>query len=152
MKPNVLGLIVLTAIIAVPLAVFAAVPESTTTVVPYGDWLVDTLKGLTSVFVAVISWLVANYAPDVLKSFLTNDVITKAVDYGVAAVAGAEHGKTVDVTTANKVIASAANFAVANKPKISKWMGDQLKPLIAARLAALQMLPADAHAGNLNIH
>jgi len=150
MKPNLTTLIIAVAI-AIPLAAYAAVPEAATVSIPYGDWLTAILQSAAATFAAVVSWIVANYAPAVIKSYLTTEAVRAAVDYAIATIANAEHGKTLDLSVANKVIAQAANYAITSEPKLAAWIGDELRPLIAAKLASLNMLPAESTNKNLNI-
>lgn len=51
----------------------------------------------------------------------------------------------------NDLIAAAARWVIANEPKIADWVGDNLRPLIVARLAAVGMVPAEASASTLRL-
>jgi hypothetical protein len=122
----------------------AAAPTSI--VVPWGAWVSSALASLGSIAIAFLSFVVARWAPAYVKVLLTDDVIAKAVNYGIGAVEGAVHGKTLTLETTNLVLAAAEQYAVASAPAISKWLGANLRPLILAKLSALGVVPADASA------
>jgi len=117
-----------------------------TVVVPWGDWVSSVLASLGSIAIGLLSFVVAKWAPAYVKMLLTDDLIAKAVNYGVGAVEGAVAGKTLTLETTNSVLAAAEQYAVASAPAICKWLGANLRPLILARLSALGAVPADASA------
>ncbi|MBB4199031.1 hypothetical protein CCR94_16190 [Rhodoblastus sphagnicola] len=125
-----------------------AAAASTDVVVPWGAWLSSALASIVSIAITFLSYAVAKWAPAYVKVFVTDDLISKAVNYGFGAVEGAVAGKSLDIKTANAVIASAANYAVQSEPLIAKWLGANLMPTILAKLSALGVLPADASAAN----
>jgi len=119
--------------------------------VPWGDWLAGALAyvrdAVIAVVVALIGLLAKQLSPairDVLLAAKIEQLLTRAADYGIAAVAGAVKGKTMDVKIANEVIAEAMNYAIANAPDLAGRLGDTLRPKIVARLAPY--LPAEADA------
>jgi len=121
---------------------------STDVIVPWGAWLSSLLTSVVSLAITLLSYVVAKWAPTYVKVFVTDDLISKAVNYGFGAVEGAIAGKELDIKTANAVIASAANYAIQSEPKIAAWLGANLMPTILAKLSALGVLPADTSAAN----
>ncbi|SNB83131.1 hypothetical protein SAMN06265338_12429 [Rhodoblastus acidophilus] len=125
---------------------YAADTAATTVVIPWGDWLSSLLASVASLAIALLSFVVAKWAPAYVKVLLTDDLISKAVNYGFGAVEGAVAGKTLSLSTTNLVLAAAEQYAVSSAPAISKWLGANLRPLILAKLSALGVVPADATA------
>ncbi len=134
-----------------PLAALAAdaVPASVT--IPWGDWLASLLTASATIVVSLIGFIVHRFAPPVIAAFVTNDVIEKAVNYAIATTAGAAHGREAHIEVTNDLIAAAANWIVANEPRIADWAGSNLCPLIVARLAAVGVVPAEASAATLHL-
>ncbi len=128
----------------------AAPAAASTVVIPWGDWLGGLLTGAAALFVALLTRLVA-LAPAVIRTFLTNDVITKAVDYAIATTSGAVRGQAASIPVSNQLIGAALEWVVSNEPKIAKWADDRLRPLIAARLAALNVIPPEATSSSLAV-
>ncbi|MCW2276401.1 hypothetical protein GJ654_18920 [Rhodoblastus acidophilus] len=134
------------AALAVAIILFAWIPANaadavTAVVIPWGDWLKEIIVSVGSLAVAVLSFVIAKWAPAYVKVFLTDDLIAKAVNYGLGAVEGAVAGKTLTLETTNEVLAAAEQFAVASAPRVSKWAGDNLRPLILSKLAASGIVP-----------
>lgn len=144
-----IGALALVVVAGAALAADAAAPAGTTVSLPWGDALAGLLATTASIVAAVLSWVVGRFAPAIIKTVLTNDVIAKGVDYALGAVEGAVRGKTADVRLSNTIVAAAANYIAGNYPTIAKWIGDNLQPLIIARLSALGVLPAEASAATL---
>ena len=122
--------------------------EPAAVVLPWGAWLSAALASLGSISIAILSFVVAKWAPAYVKVLLTDDLISKAVNYGFGAVEGAVAGKTLTLEATNSVLAAAEQYAVAQAPAISKWIGANLRPLFLARLSALGAVPADASAAS----
>jgi hypothetical protein len=122
---------------------------SSVVVVPWGAWVSSALASLGSIAVALLSFIVAKWAPAYVRVLLTDDLICKAVNYGFGAVEGAVAGKTLTLETTHSVLAAAEQYAVASAPAISKWLGANLRPLILAKLSALGVVPADASAASI---
>jgi hypothetical protein len=100
--------------------------------------------------VALIGVLAKQLSPairDVLHTAKVEQLLSRAADYGIVAVAGAVKGKTMDIKVANEVVAEAMNYAIANAPELAARLGDNLRPKIVARLAPY--LPAEADAKTL---
>jgi hypothetical protein len=145
-------LIIGAALALVSTAAFAAeAAPATDIVVPWGAWLSSMLSSLASLAVALLSFVVAKWAPAYIKLLITNDLIAKAVNFGIASVEGAVAGKELDVKTANVVIAAATNYAVQSEPLLASWLGKNIMPLILAKLSELGVLPAEASAASTGV-
>lgn len=125
-----------------PSAVLAADGSVT---VPIGDWIAQATTSIASLCVAALSWVIARWAPTWVRTQLTEQLLSRAVDYALGAVAGAAKGKVLDVPVANAVLREAATYAVAHAPTTAKWIGDTLEPKLIARLSAAGSLPAAAY-------
>jgi hypothetical protein len=136
--------------VATAYAAESAAPAASTVTIPWGDWLGQILLALGSVFVVLLSRLLA-MAPLVVRTLVTNDVIEKAVDYAIATTRDAARGQTVSIQVSNQLIAAALAWVIANEPKIAKASSDKLRPLIVARLSALGQIPSEATASTLAV-
>jgi hypothetical protein len=132
------------------LAADAATAASNVVSVPWGDWLSSLLVSSVGLVVAVVSWALRG-APAALRAYLTNDAISKAANYVIATEVGLIKGKTVEIGVANDLIVAVASRLVANEPRIAKWAGDLLEPLIVAELSKLGVIPAEADAAALGL-
>lgn len=150
MKHRVLAALALAFALS-PLTAFAADLAPATVTIPWGDWLGSLLTASATVVVSIIGFIVHRFLPPALSSLITDSVINKAVDYAIATTRDAIHGKEASIGVTNQLIAAAANWIIANEPKIADWAGDNLCPLIVARLAAVGVVPADASASTLRL-
>ncbi len=103
---------------------------------------------------ATVTWLMAKLGPDVAKALHAahvDQVISRAIDAGFALVDGAEKGKVLEIQVANKVIRKAAQYLIDQAPDLFKELGDNLGPMLVARLSAAGALPASASAANLEL-
>jgi len=124
-------------------------------VVPWGDWLSALLASGREVVVglalAAIAWLVRKLPAqvgDIITAMRLEQLLTRAVDYGIAAVDGAAKGKVLTVPITNSVIAEALNYAVKSAPALADRFADTLRAKILARLSAQGIVPPDATAQN----
>ena len=139
-------------LILVAAAMLIAAPALAADVsVPWGDWLAGALvsvrDAVIALVVALIGVLAKQLSPavrDVLFAAKVEQLLARAADYGIVAVAGAVKRKTMDVKIANEVIAEAINYAIATAPELAARLGANLRPKIVARLAPY--LPAEADA------
>ncbi|TDX65138.1 hypothetical protein EDE12_103110 [Methylosinus sp. sav-2] len=138
------------ALCAAPAAAEAAAPAANVVSIPWGDWLSSLLVSSVGLVVAVVSWALRG-APAALRAYLTNDAISKAANYVIATEVGLIKGKTVEIGVANDLIVSVASRVIANEPRIAKWAGDLLEPLIVAELSKLGVIPAEADAAALGL-
>lgn len=133
------------AFLVVPALADTAVPSGVT--VPWGDDVISLL-GFVQRFLAVILTgvlaLGARFVPAALQSYNTTanravveQLLEKAVDFGINKVSGAAKGQTLSVNVGSAVLAEAAQYAVDHGPaQIIAWAGgaDSLMEKILARL------------------
>lgn len=112
--------------------------------VPWGDWVAASLVYVRDLViagvVALIGLLAKNLSPgirDMILAARVEQLLTRAADYGIAAVGGAVKGKTLDIATTNAVLEQAAEYAIANAPSLAAKLGDTLRPKLLARLAPI---------------
>lgn len=120
-----------------------------TVTVPIGDWITQSVAVVSTLCVTVLTAITARWAPAWVRTYLTEQLLTRAVDYGLAVVAGAAKGRVLEIPVANAVIREAATYAVAHAPATAKWIGDTLEPKLIARLSAAGALPATSTGTNL---
>ncbi len=137
------GILALVAVIVLSAGSAAWAGDGTVTI-PWGDWIADGVQTLASLCLAALSWVLARWAPQWVRMQLTEQLLSRAVDYGIAVVAGAARGKVLEIPVANEVIREAAAYAVANAPATAKWLGSTLEPKLLARLGAAGHLPENA--------
>lgn len=145
--------VILAAILAallLPVAVAFAADDPTRLSIPWGDWIAGA-AGVVGAVIAAILARALSFAPAIVKTLLTEQLLKRSVDYALGAVAGAAKGKTLEIPVANEVIRRAAQYAVDNgAPWLLKWIGD-LGPKIVARLSAEGAIPASASAATLDL-
>lgn len=111
--------------------------------IPWGDYVAAFVGYFRDIILSVAGMAVASYAPAFAKQYLTNEVLGRAVDYAIAAIDGATHGKHVDVTLTNPLLEKAIEYAEMNAPSLAGKLGDTLRPKIMARLSAAGVLPPE---------
>ena len=108
-----------------------------------------------AVVTAVLSWgrdilvggaglVVSVFVPAALRVFITNSMLSHAVDYGIATVEGATKDKMLTIPVANRVLEAAAQYVMARGPDIAKRLGEDLKGSLIARLSQKAILPANS--------
>jgi hypothetical protein len=130
--------------VIIGLAPANAADASVSVVVPWGDWVRELLVSVGSIAVALVSWVIAKWAPSYVRAILTDAAVTNAVNYALTRVEGAVAGQQLEVHVASTVVAAAARYAVNSEPRVAKWLGDNLQPVILAKLSALGVAPAAA--------
>lgn len=134
------AIVVLAALLVVSLPPVAHAADGTVTV-PLGDWVVQATSSIASLAVAGLMWVASRWLPTWIRTQLTEQLLGRAVDYGLAVVAGAAKGKVLEIPIANAVLREAAAYAVQHAPATAKWIGDTLEPKLIARLSAIGALP-----------
>lgn len=130
-------------------AATTSVPANTDTTVtlPFGAWInaiAPTVIEIAGAVLTVILAWAARLLPATLRSFISDaamkqaeQLLERAVDYGINAVAGAAKDKTLTIDVGNQVIAQAANYVVTHGPAwLIDWMGGAaaIEQKIIARL------------------
>lgn len=109
--------------------------------IPYGDWIAALANTLIMVLTAAVAWAFRQLPANIVAILVTiraEQVVSKAIEYGINAVAGAVKGKSLDVPIANQVIREALDYVVKQAPGwLVSWVGgeDGLRRMIVARLA-----------------
>lgn len=128
-----------------PAVVVTQTPEGDTVVaVPVGNWIGELLQwardiAITGAVVA-FTWLARKLPQTLVNKFLlerAEQLLVRAVDYGINATAGATKGLTLDVNVGSAVVANALDYALEHGPgKIIAWMGgaNLIKQKIIARI------------------
>ena len=121
--------------------------------VPYGDWIsagADTIADLLTLAIMALfaraihilpAWLV-----NIIKTFQVEQILGRAIDYGVNAVEGATKGRKLDISLGNKVLAEAVQYAVDSAPAaLVAWMGGEegIRRKIVGRLDLTPEVTAD---------
>jgi hypothetical protein len=126
-----------TIIIGHPLQAFAQEAAETVTI-PYGSWIEQSAPAIASVVMAILAWLMRKLPAavvDMLRTMKAEQLLEKAVTYGVNSVAGASFDKKLTVSVGNAVIANGVQYAVDNGPGwMTKWLGGP--EAIAAKIIA----------------
>jgi hypothetical protein len=118
----------------------AVVPEGADIVIPWGAWLSELSSLLATLIFGAMVWLLRRLPSNVvaiLQTMRAEQLLQKAIDYGVNAVAGATKDRVLTVPVANDVVRKAAEYAIASgAPKVIEWMGgaDGIMSKIIARL------------------
>lgn len=114
--------------------------------VPWGDWLAQLLNAAIAIIAAAALWLLRKLpthmvaALDMFSGMMgqgrVNELIEKAVTYGVNTTAGAVRGKTLKVGVGNEVLERAFEYAMRHAPGLVAKLGGMvaLREKIIARL------------------
>jgi hypothetical protein len=129
---------------AVVVAPPAAGPTSDGKVtIEYGGWVSKALDFVYPILIAVIVWLFRQLPAQVvsiLEMLRVEQLIARAVDYGINTVKGATKDKKLEIPVANQVIEAAADYAAAQASTLVERFGglEALKQKILARLTVVE--------------
>jgi hypothetical protein len=122
-----------------------AAPSPTTVGIPWGDWLAAAANAINILLVGLVG-VAFRHLPEqvvaILRTLRVDQLLEKAIDYGVNATAGAVRGRIATFDIGNAVVAEAMRVAIDNGPGwLLGWVGGEkgLREKIIARLE----LPAD---------
>lgn len=112
----------------------AALAADTTVTIPYGDWIGSASGVIASVVglgVAALVGFAVKFLPAPLKALATekninavDQLLYRAVDFGVAKAAEAAKGKEIDFDLRNEALAHAAQYALDHGAKaLVDWAG-----------------------------
>jgi hypothetical protein len=132
----------LTALAIFPMLAMAALAQSPDTTVsvplqPFADAILPTVGTL---LLAVVGWgfrKLPESVVAVLRTARVEQLLARAIDYGINTVKGASKDKVLDVNVGNAVVAQAARKAVEWAPKwMAEWLGGEkgIRERIIARL------------------
>lgn len=141
---GVLGAIT-AAVLFSPIPAMAADTATDTSVsIPWGSWLSSgagaLIEVLVAALVAAVTWLASKVSTPIatlLKTLLTEQLLQRAVTYGINAVAGAAHDKELSIKVSNDVVRTALQYAISHGPAwLISWLGtpDHIAEMIIARL------------------
>lgn len=141
-------------LLALSMATLALAQEVTNTVVqvPIGTWADYILPIAGALAMAAViyglSFLPAPVAA-FIKTILTEQLLKKAVDFGIAMVRGATKDKVLEVDVGNAVVKTAADYVIKYGPKwVYDWLGGEagIKDHIIARLDVKEDAGLEPHA------
>lgn len=133
-----------------PETVAAATGDATKVTWAYGAAIGQWASAVGAAIFALVMWMLRQLPAQVyaiIVSLRAEQLLQKAVDYGVNAVVGASKDKTLTVDVGNEVLAHAVQYVLDNAPAwLQAWLGgpDQIVKKIFARLNL------DANAGAPN--
>ena len=118
-------------VVLIPAVAFA---DTSTVVVPVGDWatnVVPTIEAvLTSIIAIAVTWGM-RFVPSAIKAFITQQQINQAeqllvnaIGYGINTVVGAEKGKALEINVGNAVAAQGVQYAIDHGPA---WLVDWMR-------------------------
>lgn len=120
-------------------------------VIPWGEWLAGSLAYFRDAIIGgvalAITWgarKLPGHLGDIIVAMRLEQLLKRAVDYGIAAVEGAAKDKVLTVEITNQVIAEAVTYAAKSAPVLAGKFADSLRAKILARLAAEGVVPAEA--------
>ena len=116
------------------------VPEGTAVRIPWGAWLSELSSTLSTVLFAAVIWGFRRLPSSIvalLQTMRAEQLIQKAIDYGLNATAGASKDKILSINVGNEVLAKAITYATEQgAPRIIGWLGgpEGISKKIIARL------------------
>lgn len=150
---GVLGIITAMVLLS-PLPALAAdtVTDTTSVTVPWGAWLSQLAPSILDVTLAAVSAIIAwglrrlpssisTVLVPIVRSAQVEQLLSRAVTYGINAVAGAAHDKTLSIDVGNQVVAEALRYALDHGPAwLEAFAGssDYLAQKIIARLKLVE--------------
>lgn len=133
-----------------------AQPATDTAVVtvPYGTWLTSGAAGIQEIVVSIVMAVIAFACRKlpaaigtVLKSILTQQLVERAIAFGMNTVTGAAKDKVLSVPVGNAVLANALNYVLEHAPAwFVKWTGGEAA--IRDHIIALLPVAPDASLAN----
>jgi hypothetical protein len=125
---------------AAPETVAQATSETTKVTWAYGSVVQQWASAIGTLIFAAVMFALRQLPAQVyavIVSMRADQLLQKAIDYGINAVQGAIKGKTLEVNVGNKVLAEAVQYVLDNAPAwLQAWMGgpEQIVKKIFARL------------------
>jgi hypothetical protein len=113
--------------------------DNSNVVIPWGNWLSQFASAIAMLTIPVVGWLFRKLPEQwagMLIGARVDQLLAKAIDYGINSVAEASKNKTMSAPIANEVLRSALQYAVDNAPNLVKMAGgvDLVIQKIIARL------------------
>lgn len=132
---------------AAPAATTVVVAAPTAVQVPLGAWIEAIAPTVYALILAVATYAMRALPASVvgvLRTMRAEQLLQRAIDYGVNTTAAAAKDKVITIPVANAVVAKALQYAVDNgAPAVVSWMGgsERIRDKLIARL---QIQPFDA--------
>lgn len=113
--------------------------DNSSVTIPWGSWLSQVTSAAAMLTIPVVGWLFRKLPAQwagMLMSARVDQLLAKAIDYGINSVAEASKNKTMSAPIANEVLRNALQYAVDNAPNLVKMAGgvDLIVQKIIARL------------------
>ena len=133
--------------------------------IPWGDWTVSAISALqpvvTLVLTGVTTYIMSAFVPPWIKAFAgdaaqrrINEVLTHAVQSGIAQTAGAVAGKRATIPIGSEILQRAAQYAIDQAPnlvtKAASGQIDNLLKMVLARMETAGVAPTDFDIKNVN--
>lgn len=116
------------------------VPEGTEIVIPWGTYISELSSLASALIFGAIVWLMRKLPGQVvsfLRTVRAEQLIQRAIEYGINTTAGAVKDETLRISIGNEVIAKAVNYAVEKgSGGLVEWLGgpNGIGKMIIARL------------------
>lgn len=110
--------------VAMPAIAQTVIASDSVVSVPWGDILAGILPALQTLIFGGLLWIAATVAPSfyaLLRTAQVEQLMSKALDFGFNAVAGAVKGKTLTVDIGNEVLKEIVAYALVHG---GEWVKD----------------------------
>lgn len=119
---------------------------STIVTIPWGDLVAGILPAAQILFMGGLLWVLSHFAPSlyaILRTAQVEQLMNRALDFAVNAVAGATKGKTLEIDTGNEVLKNALTYVLAHGGGwLQEFAGTPIE--LAEKLYARLDLPPEA--------
>ena len=151
LRPTLASALALPVLLALAASAIAA---DTTVSVPVGEWVAAVAEVATVILVAAAVWALRMLPQPVYRLLMmvrAEQLIERAIGYGIQSVAGAARGRILTVDVGNRVLAAAARYAVESAGDVVAWIGGEaeVRRKILARLDLVPEASVD-EAGRLS--
>lgn len=123
-----------------PITALAQTAEDTTVTIPIDGWLQAAGEFIGPLLAAAALWLIRKLPAQIAAVLMTmrvDQLLEKAISYGINAVVGATKDRPLTVDVGNAVVKQALQYVVDHAPTyLVSWMGgaEAIRQMIIARL------------------
>lgn len=131
-------------LVILPAIAFAAESAGTSVTIPWGDWIYFLISNFGEVVLALVGLAAARLLAilpkpisDFLKTLQVEQLLDRAIEYGISATSGAVKGRELSINVGSAVLAEALGYVLSRGPgALIRWMGgeDAIREMILARL------------------